>query len=147
MYCKMIALLATLSLMMSLTGGCSNVPRGVAPDAKIVGLADSGSLVRLHPEQELVLKLNSNPVTGFAWRIDQTINQTVLLPDGSKFDQTSQQRARGEEVGTQLLRFIAQQPGRTRLKMVYTNLQQGMAEGTPTYELEVIVAPKPTPAQ
>lgn len=147
MYCKMIALLATLSLMMSLTGGCSNVPRGVAPDAKIVGLADSGSLVRLNPEQELVLKLNSNPVTGFAWRIDQTINQTVLLPDGSKFDQTSQQRARGEEVGTQLLRFIAQQPGRTKLKMVYTNLQQGMVEGTPTYEIEVIVAPKPIPAQ
>ena len=147
MYCKTITLLATLSLMMSLTAGCSNVPRGVAPDAKIVGLADSGSLVRLHPEQELVLKLNSNPTTGYAWRIDQTINQTVLLPDGSKFDQTSQQRARGEEVGTQLLRFIAQQPGRTRLKMVYTNLQQGMVEGTPSYELEVIVAPKPAPAQ
>ena len=147
MYCKTITLLATLSLMMFFAGGCSNVPRGVAPDARIVGLADSGSLVRLHPEQELVLKLNSNPTTGYAWRIDQTINQTVLLPDGSKFDQSSQQRSRGEEVGTQLLRFVAQQPGRTRLKMVYTNLQQGMVEGTPTYELEVIVAPKPTPAQ
>ena len=71
----------------------------------------------------------------------------MLLPDGNKFSQTSQQRARSEEVGTQLLRFIAQQPGRTTLKLVYTNLQQGIVEGTPTYELEIIVAPKPVPAQ
>ena len=63
------------------------------------------TLARLHPEQELVLRLNANPVTGYAWRIDQTIDQTILLPDGSKFTQTSQQRSRGEQVGTQLLHW------------------------------------------
>ena len=147
MQLKTLALLASLSLTLIPGFGCSNVPSGVAPDALIVGLADSGTLVRLHPEQELVLRLNANPVTGYAWRIDQTIDQTILLPDGSKFTQTSQQRSRGEQVGTQLLRFVAQQPGRTRLRMVYTNVQEGIIEGTPRYDLEVIVAPKPVAAQ
>jgi len=140
---KTLALLASLSVTIVPGLGCSNVPSGVAPDALMVGIADSGTLVRLHPEQELVLELNANPVTRYQWRIDKTIDQTILLPDGSKFTQTSQQRSRGEQVGTQLLRFVAQQPGRTRLRMVYTNEQEGIVEGTPRYDLEVIVAPKP----
>ena len=128
-------------------GGCSSVPSGVAQDAVMVGIADSGSLVRLVPEQELVLRLNANMDNGFEWRIDKSIDRTVLLPDGSKISQSSQQRSRQDEVGTQLLRFIAQQPGRTQLKMVYTRLQEGIIEGTPTYSIEVIVAPKTVPGQ
>lgn len=135
-----------LAAAMMLTGGCSTTPRGVSSDATIVGLADSGALVRLAPEQELVVRLNANMSTDMQWRIDKSIDQTVLLADGSRISRTSQQKTRGDEVGTQMLRFIAQQPGRTRLNLVYTSLQQGITEGTPKYSVEVIVAPKPVAA-
>ena len=96
-----------LGTSMLLSTGCANMPQGVAQDATIVGLADSGALVRLAPEQELVVRLNANRASGFQWRIDKSIDQTVLLADGSKISLTSQQRSRGDEVGTQMLRFIA----------------------------------------
>ena len=99
------------------------------------------------PEQELVVRLNANMSSNMQWRIDKSIDQTVLLADGSKISRSSQQKSRGDEVGTQMLRFIAQQPGRTRLNLVYTDLQQGIIEGTPRYSVEVIVAPKPVSSQ
>ncbi len=142
-----IAATLVLGTCMLLSTGCANMPQGITKDATIVGLADSGALVRLAPEQELVVRLNANQASGFQWRIDKSIDQTVLLADGSKISLSSQQRARGDEVGTQMLRFIAQQPGRTRLNLVYTNLNQGIVEGTPKYSVEVIVAPKPVAEQ
>lgn len=138
-------LLVLAALICTLATGCATVPSGVASNATIVGLADSGSLVRLTPEQELVVRLNANMDDGFEWRIDRSIDRMILLPDGSRISQDSGQRAREDRVGTQLLRFIAQQPGRTTLKLVYTRLQEGVVEGTPTYTVEVIVAPKPAP--
>ena len=110
----------------------------------MVGLADSGKLVRLTPGQQLVVKLDSNPVTGFQWEINHKINQTILLPDGSRFDQSSTQRSQQEEVGTQYLRFRGQQPGRTTLELVYVKPQVGTLTDSPRYRLEVIVSPKPT---
>jgi predicted secreted protein len=144
---RSVAASLVLAAAIMLTGGCANMPQGVASDATIVGLADSGALVRLTPEQELVVRLNANMSSNMQWRIDKSIDQTVLLADGSKISRSSQQKSRGDEVGTQMLRFIAQQPGRTRLNLVYTDLQQGIVEGTPRYSVEVIVAPKPVSSQ
>ena len=137
-----LPILATCVLNM---GACNNTPQGVASNAVIVGLADSGKLVRLEPEQQLVIKLNSNPTTGYQWRIDDTIDRSVLLPDATRFSQSSAEKARNEEVGTQYLRFVAQQPGRTNLSLVYTNPRSGDVPDTPRYKVEVIVAPKPAP--
>ncbi len=113
----------------------------------MVGLADSGKLVRLEPEQQLVIKLNSNPTEGYRWTIDESIDRTVLLPDATKFTQSSAEKSRNEEVGTQYLRFVAQQPGRTTLRLVYTNPRIGDTPDTPKYDVEVIVAPKPVPVK
>ena len=124
-------------------GACQSLPRGVSKDAVMVGLADSGKLVRLVPGQQLVVELESNPVTGFQWEINQKINQSVLLPDGSKFSQTSDQRNQQEEVGSQYLRFKGQQPGRTTLELVYVKPQVGTLADSPRYRLEVIVSPRP----
>ena len=128
-------------------GACQSRPQGIAENAVMVGLADSGKLVRLEPEQQLVVKLNSNPTEGYQWRIDQSIDRTVLLPDATKFVQSSAEKSRNDEVGTQFLRFVAQQPGRTTLKLAYTNPRIGDTPDSPKYEVEVIVAPKPTPVQ
>ena len=137
----------TLGVAIATFAGCNTMPQGVASDAEMRGLADSGTLVRLVPEQELVVKLNANRVSGFDWKIDQSIDRTVLLADGSKLTQSSQQKSRQDEVATQYLRFIAQQPGRTTLNLVYTSAREGMMPDTPKYTLEVIVAPKPEAAQ
>ena len=58
--------------------GCNTMPQGVASDAEMRGLADSGTLVRLVPEQELVVKLNANRMSGFDWKIDQSIDRKRL---------------------------------------------------------------------
>ena len=132
-----------MGIAMLAVGACESVPRGVAKDAVMVGLADSGKLVRLTPGQQLVVKLESNPVTGFRWEINHKIDQTILLPDGSRFDQNSSQRNQQEEVGTQYLRFRGQQPGRTMLELVYVKPQVGTVTDSPRYRLEVIVSPRP----
>ena len=123
---------------------CESMPRGVSKDAVMVGLADSGKLVRLTPGQQLVIQLESNPVTGFQWEINHKIDQTILLPDGSRFNQSSAQRNQQEEVGSQYLRFRGQQPGRTMLELVYVKPQVGTLSDSPRYRLEVIVSPRPT---
>ena len=138
---RMICML--MGIAMLAVGACESVPRGVAKDAVMVGLADSGKLVRLTPGQQLVVKLESNPVTGFQWEINHKIDQTILLPDGSRFDQNSSQRNQQEEVGTQYLRFRGQQPGRTMLELVYVKPQVGTVTDSPRYRLEVIVSPRP----
>ena len=139
----------TISILMgiailTMSNACQSLPRGVSKDAVMVGLADSGKLVRLTPGQQLVIELESNPVTGFQWEINYKIDQTVLLPDGSRFSQTSTQKNQQEEVGSQYLRFHGQQPGRTLLELTYVKPQVGTLPDSPRYRLEVIVAPKPS---
>lgn len=141
------AVLLILAACLANIAACNSVPPGIAENAVFVGLADSGKLVRLEPGQQLVVKLNSNPTTGYQWRVNETIDRTILLPDATRFSQTSAERARNEEVGTQYLRFVAQQPGRTTLRLVYINPRVGNTPDTPKYNVEVIVAPKPIPVK
>ena len=142
---KVLASVTVAGLL--LLPACQSRPQGIPENAIMVGLADSGSLVRLVPGQEVVIQLNSNPVTGFQWEIDHKIDQTILLPNASKFQQSSQQRSQGDEVGTQFLRFVAQQPGRTMLNLVYVQPAVGTLPDSPKYSIEVIVAPRPTPSK
>lgn len=143
-YLRVAITLCCLTAWTVLIAGCQTRPQGIPQDAEMIGLGDSGSLVRLTPEQELVIKLNANPSTGFQWEIDHEIDQTILLPNASKFIQSSAQKAQGDEVGTQYLRFIAQQPGRTTLNLVYVQPSVGTLADSPKYQVEVIVAPKPS---
>ena len=138
---RMICMAIGLTLLVM--NACESIPRGISKDAVMVGLADSGKLVRLTPGQQLVVKLESNPVTGFQWEINHKIDQTILLPDGSRFDQTASQRNQQEEVGSQYLRFRGQQPGRTMLELAYVKPQVGTLSDSPRYRLEVIVSPRP----
>ena len=141
---KALCILAGIAILA--LSACQTLPRGVAKDAVMVGLADSGKLVRLVPGQQLVVQLESNPVTGFQWEINHKVDQTVLLPDGSRFSQTSTQKNQHEEVGSQYLRFKGQQPGRTILELAYVKPQVGTLPDSPRYRLEVIVAPRPEEA-
>ena len=135
--------LCALGFLAILIGACASTPRGVASNAVIVGPSDAGSLVRIEPGQQLVIQLNANPSSRFRWEINHKLDQSVVLSDGTHFQMTSAQRQRQEEVGTQYLRFVGQQPGRTTIKLVYVQPRVGTLEDSPTYSVEVIVAPKP----
>ena len=139
--------LSIITLIFGSLAACTNLPRGVAPDAALIGLPDSGKLVRLHPTQQLVIQLEANVTTGFQWELDKTIDRTVLLADGSKFSKTQAQRDQEDEVSEQFLRFVAQQPGRTRLQLVYVQPRVGTLADSPRYNVDVIVAPKPDETQ
>ena len=140
---RTIIYLSIITLALGSLAACSNLPRGVAPDAALIGLADSGKLVRLHPTQQMVIQLEANVTTGFQWEIDQAIDRSVLLADGSKFARTQAQRDQEDQVSEQYLRFVAQQPGRTRLQLVYVQPKVGTLADSPRYNVDVIVAPKP----
>ena len=143
--CSMTMVAGLLAVVTVLAiGGCQSLPQGVSKNAVMVGLADSGKLVRLEPGQQLVVELESNPVTGFQWEINHQIDQNVLLPDGSRFNRTAEQKRMQEEVGSQYLRFRGQQPGRTTLELVYVQPQVGTLADSPRYRLEVIVSPRPS---
>ena len=132
-----------LGVLTILIGACASTPRGVASNAVTVGPSDAGSLVRIEPGQQLVIQLNSNPSSGFKWEINKKLDQNVVLSDGTRFEMTSAQRQRQDQVGTQYLRFVGQQPGRTTIKLVYVQPRVGTRDDSPTYSVEVIVAPKP----
>ena len=132
-----------LLVLLGSIAACTNLPRGVSPGAALIGLADSGKLVRLHPTQQLVIQLEANVTTGYQWEIDKTIDRSVLLGDGSKFSKTQGQRDQNDLVSEQFLRFVAQQPGRTRLQLVYVQPKVGTLADSPRYNADVIVAPKP----
>ena len=139
--------LSIITLILGSLAACNNLPKGVAPGATLIGLPDSGRLVRLHPTQQLVIQLEANVTTGFQWELDKTIDRTVLLADGSKFNKTQAQRDQEDEVSEQFLRFVAQQPGRTRLQLVYVQPKVGTLADSPRYNVDVIVAPKPDETQ
>ena len=52
---KALCILAGIAILA--LSACQTLPRGVAKDAVMVGLADSGKLVRLVPGQQLVVQL------------------------------------------------------------------------------------------
>jgi predicted secreted protein len=130
-------------LIIGSLAACAQLPKGVSPDAALIGLADSGRLVRLHPGQQLVIQLEANITTGYQWEIDKTIDRSVLLGDGSRFSKTQAQRNQDDQVSEQYLRFVAQQPGRTRLQLVYVQPKVGTLGDSPRYNVDVIVAPRP----
>lgn len=105
-----------------------------------VGPKANGSVVRLRTSDILVVSLPGNATTGFAWKV-RSVNRTVLKPISTKYVP----RPSGGKVGTGgtfVLRFRADQAGRTRLVLGY--MQSGSTSAAKTFSLRVFVV-KPLP--
>ena len=131
-----ISLACLLALVIG--GGCASGPK-LPGDAVRIGPAENNSRVTLKPGQMLVIQLERNPSTGYTWQLISQVNQSVVLPDNTKTYQTAQQKAVDDSVAEQLLRFVAQEPGETNIRLNYVQPEFGPTASAPTYTVHVVV--------
>jgi C1A family cysteine protease len=122
------------ALALSTSAVSSSPPSGPTPPTEItLGAEDQGRRVQLKEGDVLVVSLEANPSTGYAWAVDQAPlaaqEQGILVQTAEEF----QTRETGPSPGAgaseqlpllgapqnQILRFQAAQAGETTLKLVY----------------------------
>ncbi|MGB9301926.1 MAG: protease inhibitor I42 family protein [Anaerolineae bacterium] len=126
-------LIAALALSSSVLS--SSPPPEPPPPTEIrLSAEDHGRRVQLREGEALVISLEANPSTGYAWQVDRgplaAQSQSILVQTGESFDRTRPQGSTDVEPSAmmppvlgapeiQTLRFQAAQAGETRLSLVY----------------------------
>jgi inhibitor of cysteine peptidase len=77
---------------------------------------DDGTVIELKTDEELVIRLEENPSTGYTWEIHEEDDANLVLKDSS-FSQPSDAAVGGGGVRT--CRFEAQEPGTVTIEMEY----------------------------
>jgi len=109
-------------------------------EAVTVGENDNGSQVTLGPGQELVVRLGSNPSTGYRWQVE-AIDEVSLQQVGMaqytpvKPGETPLPGQAGQET----LRFQAVGPGEARLELTYRQPWEGGDSAERRFNLRVVV--------
>lgn len=122
-----------LALGLVLVAGCGG-PAEIKVDA-----SNRGERIELGTGEVLVVRLESNPTTGYQWAV-QELDESVLQQQGESVYESS--GGRNPPPGTggwETFRFAAVAPGETRLEMIY---HQPWVEGDShigTFSLRVVV--------
>lgn len=129
-----LAVLATLALP-----ACGS-DTGSDGDPRMVELTaeDAGSTVSVRPDDEIVVTLDSNATTGFAWELTAEPAAEILEFIGSEYvdPETGLVGAGGQEVW----RFRAAAEGTTSFELTYLRSFSGETAGEP-FDLTVVVRP------
>ena len=113
--------LITVTLTIPLLAACGlfSAKKPPPPPPLSVTEANSGGTVALAPEQRLIVRLPSNPTTGYRWSL---VQQTagVLEPDGAPtYEQGSGGAGAG---GTETWKFVPIKAGEETLRLEYRRL-------------------------
>lgn len=114
-------------------GGSGEDPRTIDLTAE-----DSGRTLSVRPDDEIVITLDSNATTGFAWELTTEPVAEILEFLGSEYvgPETELVGAGGKEVW----RFRAGAEGTTSLELTYLRSFSGETAGDP-FDLTVVVQP------
>ena len=134
-----VALATAFLVVVAMIGGCSSTPAGIPADAVVAGLNENGSTVRLRSGQMLVIKLQSNPSTGYVWQLVREPNARYLLVDGTKPRQSDAERANESQIETQYIRFVAQEAGESTVDLNYVIPAAGPGPETRRYTLDLVI--------
>jgi inhibitor of cysteine peptidase len=131
----------TAALALSSSALSSSPPPEPPPPTEIrLGARDHSRTIQLHEGEELVISLEANPSTGYAWQVDRgplaAQSQSILVQTGESFDGARAQGSTDVEPSAmmplvlgapeiQILRFQAAQAGQTRLRLVYHRTWEG----------------------
>ncbi len=142
------ALLPTIAL--ALFGGCANaqtaVPEPEKPampekpltpklDDVIVTDKENGKAVSVKVGQRLLVKLGSNPSTGYEWSVDKS-DEKLLAPDGeTAFDVTDNDLDGAPTIQT--LFFKAKSIGKVALQLKYARPWETDKEPAKVYKITV----------
>jgi predicted secreted protein len=119
-------------------------PAAAEPNLNEIRLTeeDNGVLAELGQDQTLVISLESNPSTGYAWEV-AAINEDVLHQVGeAEFEQHSPLLGAPEK---QILRFKSVGEGQSTLKLVYRRPWEKGVEPIGEYSIQVVGPPTITP--
>ena len=103
----------------------------------VVNVTESGKQIELAPGDSLVVTLDSNPSTGFAWSISAITDEGVINDVGSEFvgADTGMMGAGGQEVWT----FEALDEGTSTIEMQYSRSWETSVEPAGTFNVTVVV--------
>ena len=107
-------------------------------DTITVGMPASGSQRVLHAGDLLIVRLSSNPSTGYAWRVSSGIGPVLKLVGHSYIAPRDGQRVGAP--GTAVLRFRAVAVGQKVLRLSYTRPWEIGVEPARRFTLRVRVA-------
>ena len=128
---RTIQLFAALLLFLLLATGCGR------PAEITLDMSADGSQVMMETDQELVIRLESNPTTGYSWTV-QEIDTAVLQQIGDVEYETAETGLVGSG-GWESCRFEAVAAGQTTLELVYRRPWEEDAAPEQTFTLDVIV--------
>ena len=112
---KFLGSTITIMVLFTLLIGCESMPEPVT-----VGIEQSGQSVSLQVGQTMIVRLESNPTTGYTWEVKQ-VDPAVLAQQGEAEYETleTQTTPMVGQGGWQVFRFEAISTGQTPLEMVY----------------------------
>jgi len=110
------------------------------PEAVNVTETDNESRAALTPGQELIVRLGSNPSTGFRWQVDD-VDESVLQQVGMAQYTPNEPGSSPPpgQAGQETLRFQAASAGQTRLVLAYRRPWEDVAEEDRKFTLQVVV--------
>jgi len=132
---RKVFLLVVLALALLLTG-CSRGQQNVTTLTD----QDSGKSVSLTAGDLLMLRLSSNPTTGYRWAL-KSVDQDILSQNGKPAYLPGNGRRVGAG-GTEIWRFVAEKPGETTLTMIYARSWEKKVAPAKTFTLHVTVVKK-----
>lgn len=129
-----LLVLATLALP-----ACgSDAESGGDPRTLELTADDAGGTVSVRPGDEIVITLESNATTGFAWQLTGEPAGEVLEPVGSEYVEPENDLVGAG--GAEVWRFRALAEGTTSLALTYMRSFSGETAGEP-FDLTVVVQP------
>jgi len=104
---------------------------------RVVNVSESGKQIELSPGDSLVVTLDSNPSTGFAWSISAITDEGVIDDVNNEFKgaDTGMMGAGGQEVWT----FEAGDKGTSTIEMQYSRPWETGIEPAATFNVTVVV--------
>lgn len=120
-----------LALLLS---GCAAGPAADAPPPVRLDLAASGDFATLEPGQELVIRLESNPSTGYDWQVVKYSKELLSLEED---EYIPPENARIGQGGTKHFAFKALKPGSTVLELAYYRPWEGTEDAADWFQLIV----------
>ncbi len=128
---------ALSALLLLLLGACSNRP----PAPQKVTAEQNGKTITLRPGQEVIILLEANPTTGYAWEVAQ-VDEGILQQIGET-GYTPEATSPGVvgAGGTAAFRFQAVAQGTTTLQLAYRRPWETDKPPATTFTLTVRVRP------
>jgi inhibitor of cysteine peptidase len=124
-------------LAIAAVGGVACTASADNSGPSVVNVSESGKQITLSPGDSLIVTLDSNPTTGFAWSIAGIGDETVVDEMGNEYQgaDTGMMGAGGQEVWT----FEAGDKGTSTIEMQYSRSWETGVEPAATFNVTVVV--------